>query len=38
MNRLKLFCLNCLYISVTGATVGAFLYAALGAGVAHLTH
>jgi hypothetical protein len=38
MRRLKLFCLNCLYISVTGAMLGSFLWAALGAGVSHLTH
>jgi hypothetical protein len=38
MSRLKLFCLNCFYVSVTGAMVGSFLYAALGAGVSHLTH
>lgn len=38
MKRLKLFCLNCFYVSVTGTMLGAFLYAALGAGVSHLHH
>ncbi len=38
MKRLKLFCLNCFYVGVTGAMLGSFLYAALGAGVSHLHH
>jgi hypothetical protein len=38
MRRFKLFCLNCFYVSVTGSVIGSFLWAALGAGVSHLTH
>jgi hypothetical protein len=38
MNRAKQALLNLFYVGVTGTMLGSFLYAALGAGVSHLTH